>query len=43
LFPLEKHFKSWYLQRLLQTAWAKGLSFCQFCRQHLAYRILTVA
>ncbi|RGP66062.1 hypothetical protein FSPOR_6888 [Fusarium sporotrichioides] len=23
LFPLEKHFKSSYLQRLLQTAWAK--------------------
>lgn len=30
LFPLEKHFKSWYLQKLLQTAWVKGLSSCQF-------------
>ncbi|KAF9765372.1 hypothetical protein IL306_002343 [Fusarium sp. DS 682] len=26
LFPLEKHFKSLYLQNLLQTAWTKGLS-----------------
>ncbi|KAG4256700.1 hypothetical protein FPRO03_03710 [Fusarium proliferatum] len=24
LFPLEKHFKSWYLQKLLQTAWVKA-------------------
>ncbi|KAL9565119.1 hypothetical protein ACKAV7_010764 [Fusarium commune] len=24
LFPLEKHFKSLYLQKLLQTAWAKA-------------------
>lgn len=43
LFPLEKHFKSLYLQQLLQTAWAKGLSSGQFRRQHLAYKILTVA
>lgn len=28
LFPLEKHFKSSYLQKLLQGAWAKGLPAC---------------
>ncbi|KAF5023770.1 hypothetical protein F66182_4163 [Fusarium sp. NRRL 66182] len=33
LFPLQKHFKSPYLQNLLQTAWAKGLPLRP--RQHM--------